>query len=408
MDIRPFRGLRPRPDLAAKIPSLPYDVVTDAEARAAAADNPHSFLHVVRAEVDLDPSIDVHDDAVYAKARENYAAMIERGWLVPDEHEAYYAYRLEVDGHAQLGVVAGSSVDDYGSGRIKRHELTRPEKEDDRVRHIDEVGAHCGPVLLAHRPDAAIDAVLSGATSRDPQSDFTADDGVRHTLWRIDEPAEVEALRAAWADLPATYIADGHHRAASARRVAEARGARGEGGAHDRFLTILFPSDRLRVLPYNRLVRDLAGRDDATFLRDLEAAGLTVRETPEASRPRESGRFGMVLSDGRWREVVVDPSAIPDDAVERLDVALLARHVLAPILGIEDPRRDPRIEFVGGIRGSEALEKAVRAGTHAVGFAMFPTGVEAVMRVSDAGGIMPPKSTWFEPKARSGVVVHPI
>lgn len=406
MRVLPFRGLRPAPAFAGPIPSVPYDVVSTEEARAIVAVEPDSFLRVVRAEVDLPPDVDVHDRRVYARARETLRAWVAEGRLVHDPRPAYYVYRLEVDDHAQTGVLAASAVDDYLDGRIKKHEHTRPAKEDDRVRHIDTVGAQCGPVLLTYRDDAAIDDRVGAIATDDPVADVRASDGVRHTIWRVDEPAVVADWREAFAALPCTYVADGHHRAASAARVARSRRERGGAGPWDGFLTVLFPAGGMRVLEYNRLVRDLAGLDEVGLVGRIGEAGFEVREDPAGRRPAQPGTFGMVLGSGRWYVLVPRAGgAVPEDPVARLDVSVLTDRVLAPILGIEDPRTDPRIDFVGGIRGPEELERRVADGSWAVGFALHPTRIADVLDVADADRVMPPKSTWFEPKLRSGLVV---
>jgi uncharacterized protein (DUF1015 family) len=331
--------------------------------------------------------------------------MIADGRLVHDPRPAYYAYRLAVSGHRQTGIVAASSVDDYLDGRIRKHEFTRPRKEDDRVRHIDTVGAQCGPVLLTYRDDDGIDAAVARITERVADVDFTADDGVRHELWLVDGPGEVADLRERFAAVPVTYIADGHHRAASAARVAAARRESSGPGPWDRFLTILFPCGQMRVLEYNRLVRDLAGLDVPTVLDRIGDAGFEVREEVAVQRPSRPGTFGVVLGDGRWRSIRLPETPRTADPVESLDVAILSERVLQPILAIGDPRTDPRIEFVGGGRGPEELERRVASGEFAIGFSLHPTRLADVLDVADAERVMPPKSTWFEPKARSGMVI---
>ncbi len=405
MIVRPFRAHRPDPALAARIASPPYDVVDAGEARDLVAGNPYSFLRVVRAEVDLDTSVDPHAEAVYRRGRENLVTMIERGWLRRDPAPAFYVYRLETADHVQVGVAGLSSVQDYLEGRIRKHELTRADKEDDRVRHIDVVGAQTGPVLLTYRSRDDLDGWIEGAASGEPAIAVDAPDGVRHAVWRVDDPAELARAEALLRELPATYVADGHHRAASAARVAEIRRGRSGGGAHDAFLTVLFPSSRMRVLGYHRLVRDLAGLDAGSFLERLSEAGFDVAEDPDAFGPAVPGTFGLYL-EGAWRRVVALDRPLAADPVEALDVTLLTRRVLEPILGVGDPRTDPRIEAVGGSRGRKEIERRVDSGEHRLGFTLHPTAVDAVLAVADAGRIMPPKSTWFDPKARSGLVVH--
>jgi len=406
MRLSPFRGLRPAPGLASRIPSPPYDVVDDAEARAIVAAEPDSFLRVVRAEVDLAADVDAHDARVYARARDTLRSWVSEGRLVHDPAESFYVYRLEVGNHAQTGVVALSEVDDYVGGAIRRHEFTRPAKEDDRVRHIDVVGAQCGPVLLTYRDEATLDRPIAEIAGRAPDVDFTAPDGVRHTLWVASSEADRSALRRGFDALPCTYIADGHHRAASAARVAADRRARIGTGPWDRFLTVLFPAGAMRVLEYNRLVRDLRGSDRERFLDAVREAGFEIRPDPAARRPARKGTFGMVLAGGAWFSLVPTAPAPAGDPVGGLDVSVLTDRILGPVLGIDDPRTDPRIEFVGGSASAAVLERRIAEGAFAVGFALHPTALLEVLEVADAGRVMPPKSTWFEPKVRSGMVVH--
>jgi uncharacterized protein (DUF1015 family) len=410
MNVKPFRGLRPRPDLAAKIPSLPYDVLDSNEARLLAHDDPYTFLHVVKAEIDLDPSIDTHDARVYARARENFVAMRRSGWLVRDARPAFYLYRQRMGGHVQTGIVGAASVSDYVEGRIKKHEHTRPEKEDDRTRHADAIGAHAGPVFLTYRNDPALDALLDAGTRGAPSVDFVAADGVGHALWVVDEPGTMARFDAAFAAVPESYIADGHHRAASYARVARIRRESARQGAgeqpFDRFLAVHFPSSGLQILAYNRLVRGLNGLDLEGLLRRVEVAGFDVVTPWPGKSPRDAGTFGMYC-DGVWRLLIPRPGTpLPEDPVARLDVAVLQDRIVGPILGVGDPRTDTRLTFSGGIRGVDELSRRVDSNEHSIAFAMHPTSLEEVMRVADRGEVMPPKSTWFEPKLRSGMVVH--
>ena len=403
MDVKAFRGLRPRADLAAKIPSLPYDVLDSREARVLAEGDPYTFLHVVKAEIDLDPTIDPHDDRIYAKARENFLAMRRNGWLVRDPRPALYLYRLRREGHVQTGIVGAASVADYVDGRIKKHEHTRPDKEDDRTRHTDAIGAHAGPVFLAYRGRPTLDALVAEKTRNSPDVDFVAADAVGHALWVVDDPSDVQRLESALSEVPASYIADGHHRAAAYARVARLR-----RGRADRFLAVHFPAAELQILSYNRLVRDLAGLAPGAFLKRIEAAGFERTLPWAGTSPLRTGSFGMYLA-GEWHLLVARPGTVSsDDPVEQLDVALLQDKILEPILGIGDPRTDPRISFVGGSRGPAELTRRVDSGEAAVAFSMYPTSLDDVMRVADAGRVMPPKSTWFEPKLRSGMIVHPL
>jgi uncharacterized protein (DUF1015 family) len=409
MIVKPFRGLRPRHDLAARIPSPPYDVPTDAEARRLAAENEHSFLHVVRPEVDLPPDVDPHDPRVYAGAAARFRGMVERGWLVRDGRASFYVYRLTWNGRSQTGIVGAAAVTDYEQGRIERHEHTRPDKVADRVRLNESIEAHPGPVFLAYRRSAALDAATSEATSRPPVVRFRAE-SVDHELWVVDEPDRVRAIERGWADVPATYVADGHHRAEAAARLAATLRARltaqtGNEPCHY-FLTVHFPADELRILDYNRVVRDLAGLDPGEFVERIRDRGFTVRPGHAERRPPHRHSFGMYVAGG-WYLLEAGSGMTGDrDPVESLDAAILARELLAPVLGIRDLRTDRRIDFVGGARGVEALERMVDSGEFAAAFALHPPTIDDVMRVADAGGIMPPKSTWFEPKLRSGLVVQ--
>lgn len=410
MIVEPFRGLRPRADRAASIPSLPYDVLDSNEARALAAGDPDTFLHVVKAEIDLDASIDPHDDRVYAKAKENFLAMRRDGRLVVDPRPAYYLYRQTMGEHAQIGVVGAAAVDDYTGGRIKRHEHTRPDKEDDRTRHADALGANAGPVFLAYRGREEMDALVAASTSRRPDVDFVARDGIGHALWVVDAPETVTHFREAFRAIPATYVADGHHRAAAYARVAALRTARAgsyhASAPYRKFLAAHFPASQLKILAYNRVVRDLDGASPADLLERIGRAGFDVVDPWPAGRPDRAGRFAIYLGDV-WR-LLTPRAGTPTgaDPVSRLDVSVLQERLLGPLLGIGDPRTDARIAFVGGSRGLGELERRVTSGDAAAAFAMYPTAIDDVMRVADAGEVMPPKSTWFEPKLRSGMVVH--
>jgi uncharacterized protein (DUF1015 family) len=398
--------LRPRPDLASQVASVPYDVVDTAEARALAAGNPHSFLHVVRPEIDLAPETDIHDDAVYAQGPRALSGLLEHGSLVRDDERALYLYRQIMGDHAQIGVVGCSSVDEYDRGLIKKHEKTRPDKEDDRTRHVLTLSAHAGPVFLTYRGTARIDAAVESVMSTEaPLYDFVAPDGVSHAVWKVADSAELEN---AFREIPALYVADGHHRAASASRARAAR--RGEAarfsGAEEVnfFLTVLFPGEQLRILPYNRVVHDLCGATRAEF---LERLGQAMKVTPGGPpSPHRKGAFSVFLG-GEWFQVEAPPEALEvDHPVDSLDAAILQERVLGPILGIEDPRTSTRIDFVGGIRGTEELERRVEAHGDAVAFSLFPVSVDELLAVADAGLVLPPKSTWFEPKLRSGLLVH--
>ena len=401
---KPFRALRPAPGRAAEVLAQPYDVLSSAEARERARDKPWSFLHVSKAEIDLDPAIDPYDPAVYAKAAETLKRMIAAGVLVRDGKPAYYVYRLTWRGRVETGFAAVASLAAYAGNRIRKHELTTLAKEDDRVRQIEAVNAQTGPVMLAYPDTPAIEALLAHAAAGEAAVDVTADDGVRHELWVLDDEAAVAALTRAVDALPALYIADGHHRSAAALRVAEARGI--ENGY---FLAVLLPERQMTILDYNRVLRDLNGLTPDAVLREIERR-YTVAPSGGPVRPSRPDEVGMVLG-GRWHRLALKPAIVAaaeasGDPVARLPVTLLAKNVIEPIFGVTDPRRDKRIDFVGGGRGLEELERLVSTGKMAVAFALYPTAMTDLMAVADAGAIMPPKSTWFEPKLADGMVSH--
>ena len=402
--IKPFRALRPAPSRAAEVLAPPYDVLSSAEARERAKGKPWSFLHVSKAEIDLDPGIDPYDPAVYAKAAENLQRMIAAGVLIRDDSLRFYVYRLTWRGHVETGFAAVASIEAYATNRIRKHEYTTPAKEDDRVRQITAVNAQTGPVMLAYPTAPAIDALLARAAAGKSAVDVTADDGVRHQLWLVDDAADIAALTRAVDALPALYIADGHHRSAAALRVAQARG--GEG-SHNYFLAVLLPQNEMTILDYNRVLRDLNGRSAGELLSEI-ATRYAVAPSEEPVRPASAGEVGMFLA-GHWYRLTLRPavaSASGQDAVARLPVTFLHRNIIGPILGVADPRTDKRIDFVGGGRGLSELERLVSSGAMAVAFALYPTQMRDLMAVADAGGIMPPKSTWFEPKLADGMVSH--
>jgi uncharacterized protein (DUF1015 family) len=402
--IKPFRALRPAPGRAADVLAPPYDVLSSAEARERVDGKPWSFLHVSKAEIDLDPAIDPYDRAVYAKAAENLQRMIGAGMLVRDAKPCYYAYRLTWRGHVETGFAAVASVAAYAENRIRKHEYTTLAKEDDRVHQIEAVNAQTGPVMLAYPSAPEIDAVLARAAAGNPAVDVTGDDGVRHQLWVIGDEATIAALTRAVDALPALYIADGHHRSAAAERIAKTRG--GEG-SHSYFLAVLLPQAEMTILDYNRALRDLNGRTPETLLAEIRQR-YTVEPSDQPVRPASASEVGMVLA-GRWYRLTLRPEHVAGadpDPVARLPVTLLARNIIEPIFGVTDPRRDKRIDFVGGGRGLDELERLVASGTMAVAFALYPTQMRDLMAVADAGAIMPPKSTWFEPKLADGIVSH--
>jgi uncharacterized protein (DUF1015 family) len=407
--IRPFPALRPSAERAADVAAPPYDVLNRAEAVERARGRPWSFLHVSRAEIDLAEDTDPYDPAVYAKAAENLARMRSEGLLHLDPAPFYYVYRLIMGDHSQYGLVAAASVADYDSNRIRRHEFTRPQKEDDRVRQIDALNAQTGPVLLAYRDQPDLTASLMAAAAEPPELDVTADDGVRHSLWSIRDPARIEAISRAFEAMPAIYIADGHHRSAAASRVAAARRAANPDHtgdeAYNYFLSVVFPDSQMRIFDYNRVIKDLGGLSADALLGGIEER---FRILPESApvRPSNRGELGMYMR-GQWYRLSIDPDRIPvDDPVRRLDVSLLAENLISPLLGIDDPRRDPRIDFVGGIRGLDGLQRRVDSGEMALAFSLHPTSMEDLMEVAEAGEVMPPKSTWFEPKLADGLVSH--
>jgi len=404
--IHPFRALRPMPDKAAAVSSVPYDVVTTDEARQLAEGNPLSFLHVTRSEIDLPSGTDPYAPQVYEKARANFTALRDRGSLVLDETPALYFYRLRMGGHEQTGIGACFSVDEYESDVIRKHERTRRDKEDDRTRHIVQLRAQTGVVFLTYRADSSIDSLAHQVCAGEPLYDFAAPDGVRHTIWRtgLDQTRNlVDAFRG----IPNLYIADGHHRAASAARAREELaglpGSTSDDAGADTFIAVAFPDDQVQILPYNRTIKDLGGRSARQFLGALRAQ---FRVTDGAPTPERQGEVSMYL-DGRWYAIDLASVAPADDSRgSSLDVSRLQRGVLEDLLNVGDVRTDKRIDFVGGARGSDALMRAVDSGDAAVAFSMYPVTVDDLMAISDSGGIMPPKSTWFEPKLRDGLLVH--
>lgn len=406
--IRPFPALRPAPGRAQEVIAPPYDVLDTAEARALAADRPWSFLHISKPEIDLPPGTDPYAPEVYAKAKENLDHMLQAGVLRQDEAPCYYAYRLTMGDHVQTGIVAVASVADYDTNRIRKHEFTRPDKEDDRVRQIAALDAQTGPVLLAYPHAPEVDALLAEAAQHEPDADAVSETNVRHTLWVIRDAERIARLTALFDAMPALYIADGHHRSAAASRVCAARKAAnphhtGEE-AYNYFLAVIFPDHQMKILDYNRVIRDLNGLSKEDFLRRVQAC-FTVETADGPVKPEKPGQFGLYLG-GRWHRLRIHPSLVPADPVDRLDVSLLQNHLIAPILGITDPRRDKRIDFVGGIRGLNELERRVDSGEMALAFSLHPTHMEHLMAVADAGRVMPPKSTWFEPKLADGMASH--
>ena len=401
--IAPFRALRPTPESAPQVAAVPYDVVSTEEARALAAGNPLSFLHVSRAEIDLPAGTDSHSDSVYARAVANFVALKANAPLVLEDAPSIYAYRLQMGAHVQTGVAACYSLAEYETDIIKKHERTRRDKEDDRTRHMLELRAQTGPVFLTYRASDVIDELVAKTTTAPALFDFRADDGVQHTIWRMSTEVQ-RALLAAFPAVASLYIADGHHRAASAARVAQQLRDSSGSGEWDYFLGVAFPDNQAQILSYNRVVRDLGAHTPQTLLAELRKH-FNVTEGPP--QPRRGGEVSMLL-DSRWHVVELPVAREGLAPADRLDVTRLQDLILTPLLGILDIRTDARIDFVGGVRGPSELERLVRSSKAAVAFSMYPVSVSELMLISDAGGIMPPKSTWFEPKLRDGLLTHVI
>lgn len=413
-DVLPFPCIRPREIFVHEVAALPYDVMNREEAKDEIKRHPHSFLRIDKPEATLPDEVDQHDDRVYDRARTLLDEAIADGLYVTDGDPHYYLYRLcAPDGNCQTGVVGCSSIDDYQNGVIKKHENTRADKEADRIKHVDTCSAQTGPIFLAFRSDGRVEKVIEKTSALDPLYDFTADDGVAHTIWRVDDEEDARDIKKAFEQTESLYIADGHHRAASAvkagvlrREAAKMAGCQKTQLASDHFLSVIFPSDQLSILDYNRVVFDLAGLSQQDFLKKVEEAFTISSPQAEAVKPDHKGAFGMYIG-GQWYEITIKPDRKSNDPVDGLDVALLQDNLLDPILGIKDPRTDDRIDFVGGIRGLDELERRVAEGD-GVAFAMYPTSIEELFAVADAGMLMPPKSTWFEPKLRSGIFIHRI
>jgi uncharacterized protein (DUF1015 family) len=401
--VKPFAALRPRPELAARICELPYDVMSSQEARQVAGDNSLSFLHVSKPEIDLPPAADLYAPEVYATGRRNFDRLLAEGALFVETQSCFYLYRQIMGEHSQTGLVAAASCEEYLQGVVRKHELTRVDKEDDRMRHIEALQAQTGPVFLVYPALPAMNALVQARTNARPEVDFVAADGVRHSAWTIRDTEGLQAIETELARLPRLYIADGHHRCAAAARVCQQR----HGAGHSaRFLAVLFPHEQVRILPYNRVLKDTNQLPAGLLWKKLEAVfeiTLSGRAVPD-QRHEISACF-----DGSWHSLRFRPELTQSpDPFQRLDVTLLQNHVLGPIFGIEDPRTSKRIDFVGGIRGAAELERLVRTGQFACAFSMYPTSIEDLMSIADAGGIMPPKSTWFEPKLRDGMFCHRI
>jgi uncharacterized protein (DUF1015 family) len=399
--IKPFAALRPEPELAARICELPYDVMSSDEAREIAAGNPLSFLHVSKPEIDLPPATDVYAPEVYAKGRENFQKLIRDGALKQDSQPCFYLYRQIMGKHSQVGLVAAASCEEYLRGVIKKHELTRPDKENDRVRHIEALNSQTGPVFLTYRANAELDKFVAKKISKKPDVDFTAKDGVQHTAWVIADEDGIKFIETQFSTIPFLYIADGHHRSAAAARVFKSRKGAGHSG---QFLAVIFPHHQMQILPYNRVLKDLNNWTPEQLLEILGAVFI-IDPVGKAS-PVFKHELGLYLQ-GKWHTLAFHYKlATTSGLIDSLDVSLLQQHVLSPVFGIDDSRTSKRINFVGGIRGTAELERLVNSGEYACAFSMFPTSINDLMSIADAGGIMPPKSTWFEPKLRDAMFCH--
>lgn len=409
--VKPFRGLRPKKEYARKVAAPPYDVLSSKEAREMAKDNPLSFLHVNKPEIDLEEGMDPYDERIYRKGAENLHKLIEGGILVRDASPFFYVYKQVMGDHKQVGLVACASVEDYENNLIKKHEFTRQEKEDDRVNHVSHLNAQVGPVFLTYVADPVIDNLVVEVTGSAPEYDFESDDRVRHILWVVDDPRTIARIEQAFQGVPCLYVADGHHRSAAATRVWQMRRMNNPGHRGDEsynfFLTVIFPHNQMQILDYNRVVQDLGRQGRETFLTKVsEKFLLTDMDNRQPHKPEKPHTFGMYLP-GSWYRLEAKPGSFDEKhPVKRLDVSLLQENLLSPILGITDPRKDKRLDFVGGIRGLGELEKRVDSGQWAVAFAVHPTSIEDLIAIADAGQVMPPKSTWFEPKLKSGLVIH--
>jgi uncharacterized protein (DUF1015 family) len=405
--IKPFRAYRPRPELAARVASFPYDVINSDEARELASGNPYTFLHVGKPEIDLDPSVPLYDDRVYEKGRENLYGFIRDSVLIRDEKPTLYVYQQKMGDHVQAGIVGLCSVKEYEDGLIKKHEFTRKDKEDDRTRHVTDQNANSEPVFLTYQARKDIDAIVDWVRAKPPLYDLVSEDGIGHTVWRVDDDEWRHHLETLFLQVAALYVADGHHRTAAAVRTGQA--LRAASPKHtgeepfESFMAVVFPHDQLQIMDYNRVVKDLNGLKADEFLRKVSEK-FEVTDAP-GPKPEAKGQFGMYLG-GKWFRLAARPGTFPkDDPVKGLDVSILQDNLLAPVLGIADPRTDKRIDFVGGIRGMKELEKRVGGGW-AVAFSLYPTSLDQLMAVADSGQVMPPKSTWFEPKLRSGLLVR--
>lgn len=408
--VKPFKGLRPEKEYAEKVASPPYDVLNSKEAREMASGNPYSFLHVVKPEIDLDPDIDLYDEEVYKKGGENLRKLINDGIMVQDTEDCFYIYRQIMGNHEQTGLVAGASCNEYIAGKIKKHEHTRPDKENDRMKHIYTLNAQTGPVFLTYKAREEIDGIVDEIVKKAPEYDFEAA-GVKHTLWVVEDKFLVAKIKDEFLKIDCLYVADGHHRSASATRVKKEKEKSNPSHTgneeYNYFLTVIFPDNQMQILDYNRAVKNLNGlSEDEFFNKVKQNFVMEFISESEPFKPLSKHQFGMYLK-GKWYKLTAKEGSFnQNDPVKNLDVSILQENLLTPVLGIGDPRTDERIDFIGGIRGLQELEKRVNSGDAAAAFALFPTTIDDLMKIADAGEVMPPKSTWFEPKLRSGLVVH--
>ena len=411
MQIKGFKGIRPKAGLEEKIASFPYDVVNSNEAAQLVKKNKYSFLHVVKSEIDLPKNTDHYDKIVYEKAAENLNKMIDNGWLIQDDKEFMYIYKQKMDEHEQYGLVAVSNVNDYLNKKIKIHELTRELKEKDRINHVKYTNANTGPVFLTYYADESIDKIVTGISKTKPEYDFTSEDNIQHTFWKIDDDDITNQLVKLFAKMNYTYVADGHHRTKSAALVSKLLAEENENHTgneeYNWFLTVLFPHNQLKILDYNRVIKDLNGLSETNFIDSIKSNfNISDPVSIEEAKPSSSYTFGMYLN-GKWYKLTAKPNSFDkNDVINNLDISILSDNLLSPILNIGDPRKDERIDFVGGIRGLEGLEERVNSGEMKVAFALYPTSIEQLMSIADAKKLMPPKSTWFEPKLRSGLIIH--
>lgn len=406
--VLPFRAVRPRRQFVSQVAALPYDVMTREEAIIAVQGNPLNFMHVEKSEIDVPDPIKSNDTAIYATAKHNFARMQEQGILTQDESPCFYIYRQQMAAHIQTGIVGVVSAREYDEGKIKKHELTRHDKEEDRILHVNNVDAQTGPVFITYQSQSALNNIVNQIVTRNPEYNFTADDGVIHTVWIVDDDKQIQEIKNGFLSIDTLYIADGHHRAAAASAVARRRRKSGQSKEipeYEKILAVLFPHNQLKVMDYNRAVKDLNGLSPQEFIEKINSRFIINKNFP-AKSPQRFHDFGMYLK-GQWYQLTIKEGSYDDhDPVACLDAAILQEHLLSPILGIVDPRTDDRIKFIGGIRGMAELEKLVDMDGFAVAFSLYPTTIEQVMQVADAGTVMPPKSTWFEPKLRSGIFVH--